>query len=112
MRILKITLVAAIVMSLSITGTAFAKGKSEGKGPEKETGNVVSRAAHKAQEEGLKGEDLAEKVHEAIAERKEAHEAEKLEKREKDAAEVSHEKSHKHHKRGIGRTHGRGRGKK
>lgn len=38
-----------------------------GKSP-KEAGNIVSQAAHKAQAEGLKGKDLADKVHAAVKE--------------------------------------------
>lgn len=47
----------------------------------KEAGNVVSRAAHDAQAMGLKGEDLAAKVQEAIMQRKQMHNA--LKKEEK-----------------------------
>lgn len=36
----------------------------------KEAGNIVSRAAHQAQAQGLKGRELAAKVHEAIRLRK------------------------------------------
>jgi len=36
----------------------------------KEAGNIVSRAAHQAQAQGLKGKELAAKVHEAIKQRK------------------------------------------
>lgn len=36
----------------------------------KHAGNVVSRAAHEAHAQGLKGRDLANKVHEAIQQRK------------------------------------------
>ena len=38
-----------------------------------DAGNVVSRAVHEAQAEGLKGQELAKEAHQAIAERKEAH---------------------------------------
>lgn len=36
----------------------------------KEAGNIVSHAAHQALAQGLKGKDLAAKVHEAISQRK------------------------------------------
>lgn len=36
----------------------------------KNAGNIVSRAAHEAHAQGLKGRDLANKVHEAIQQRK------------------------------------------
>jgi hypothetical protein len=36
----------------------------------KNAGNIVSRAAHEAHAQGLKGRDLANKVHEAIQKRK------------------------------------------
>lgn len=36
----------------------------------KEAGNIVSQAAHQAKAQGLKGKDLAAKVHEAIRQRK------------------------------------------
>ena len=36
----------------------------------KNAGNIVSRAAHEAHAQGLKGRDLAHKVHEAIQQRK------------------------------------------
>lgn len=48
----------------------------------KEAGNVVSRAAHQAQAQGLKGKELAAKVHEAIRQRKAEHERFKKEKRQ------------------------------
>ena len=41
----------------------------DGESP-KEAGNVVSRAAHQAHREGLKGKELAARVHEAIRQRK------------------------------------------
>ncbi|MBN1914238.1 MAG: hypothetical protein JW788_07570 [Candidatus Omnitrophica bacterium] len=40
----------------------------------KEAGNIVSQAAHAAQAQGLKGRDLAAKVHEAIRQRKQGRE--------------------------------------
>ncbi len=40
----------------------------------KEAGNIVSQAAHAAQAQGLKGRDLAAKVHEAISQRKQEQE--------------------------------------
>ena len=56
----------------------------EGEGP-KEAGNVVSQAAAQAQEQGLQGQDLAAKVHEAI----------KLRKAEKEEAKLKAEKAQK-----------------
>ena len=76
--------VACFIFTLIVCNYSFAKEKEQ----DKETGNVVSQAAHKAQAEGLKGEDLAAKVHEAIEERKES--------REKGEGAVSEEKAKKH----------------
>ncbi|MDP2921363.1 MAG: hypothetical protein Q8O12_03225 [Candidatus Omnitrophota bacterium] len=42
---------------------------NKGENP-KEAGNIVSQAAHAAQAQGLKGKDLAAKVHEAVGQRK------------------------------------------
>jgi hypothetical protein len=48
----------------------------------KEAGNIVSQAAHAAQAQGLKGRDLAAKVHEAIRQRKQEREKTKKTKQE------------------------------
>jgi len=48
----------------------------------KEAGNIVSKAAHAAKAEGLKGKDLAAKVHEAIQQRKQERDALKAQKKE------------------------------
>jgi hypothetical protein len=48
----------------------------------REAGNIVSQAAHAAQAQGLKGRDLAAKVHEAIRHRKQEREKMKEMKRE------------------------------
>ena len=48
----------------------------------KVAGNIVSRAAHRAQAQGLKGKDLAAEVHEAVQQRKQ--EREKLRQRKKE----------------------------
>ena len=61
-------------------------------------GSEVSQAAHAAQSEGLKGKDLAEKVHEAIDTRKENKDDLKSEAKaeEKDVSEkVKEEKESK-----------------
>jgi len=46
-------------------------------------GNIVSRAAHEAHAQGLKGRDLANKVHEAIQQRKQERNSLKQEKKER-----------------------------
>lgn len=58
----------------------------QGESP-KEAGNVVSRAAAQAHEQGLKGKDLAAKVHEAIQQRKteRTEEKKKVEKGKKES---------------------------
>lgn len=74
----------------------------------KEAGNIVSRAAHLAQAQGLKGTALAAKVHEAIKQRKA--EREKLKEQKK----VQREESKKQKEQFKGRTqeykHGEGMG--
>ena len=67
--------IVLLVMGL-VAGEAFAKGPGKGRaiGPKKKTGNVVSQAVHKAQDEGLKGKDIAAAAHKAIEERKEGKE--------------------------------------
>ncbi len=52
----------------------------DGENP-KVAGNIVSRAAHRAQAQGLKGKDLAAEVHEAVQQRKQ--EREKLRQRKR-----------------------------
>ncbi len=52
----------------------------DGENP-REAGNVVSRAAHRAQAQGLKGEDLAAKVREAVQQRKQEREKQRQRKR-------------------------------
>ena len=49
----------------------------------KNAGNIVSRAAHEAHAQGLKGRDLANKVHEAIQQRKQERNSLKQEKKER-----------------------------
>ena len=83
------------VINSSITGADRSK-KSPGNAVVSNAGEVskgfsgvsksseVSQAAHAAQSEGLKGEDLAEKVHEAIDARKENKDAQKAEVNEKE----------------------------
>jgi hypothetical protein len=48
----------------------------------KNAGNIVSRAAHEAHAQGLKGRDLANRVHEAIQQRKQERNRLKQEKKE------------------------------
>ena len=48
----------------------------------KDAGNIVSRAAHEARAQGLKGRDLANKVHEAIQQRKQERNRLKQQKKE------------------------------
>lgn len=48
----------------------------------KNAGNIVSRAAHEAHAQGLKGRDLANKVHEAIQQRKKERNLLKQQKKE------------------------------
>ena len=64
----------AVLLGLAFCGSMMSVVSFAGE-PKKEgkaVGNVVSDAAHKAKAEGLKGTELAGKVHEAIHERKEA----------------------------------------
>jgi len=49
----------------------------------KDKGSPVSKAAHEAQSQGLKGQELAGKVHEAIEQRKEGREEERGEEKGK-----------------------------
>jgi len=79
-----------------------------------EAGNIVSRAVHQAQAEGLKGEALAERVHEVIRERK----AEKAKVKEADMKVNSEKRQEKNHDMqkgmagGMGHAGGHGRGGK
>ncbi len=57
-----------IVIILGKTGELMDRGMSMD-----EAGNIVSRAAHQAKREGLRGRALAERVHEAIRAMKERH---------------------------------------
>ena len=72
----------------------------------KEAGNIVSRAAHLAQAQGLKGTALAAKVHEAIKERKA--EREKLKEQKKVQREES--KKQKEQSKGKTQEHKQGEG--
>lgn len=56
----------------------------------KEAGNIVSRAAHQAKAEGLKGKDLAARVQAAIQQRKS--EKEQLKKQKKEATQEMKQK--------------------
>jgi NIMA (never in mitosis gene a)-related kinase len=55
---------------------------NEGESP-KEAGNVVSQAAAQAHQQGLKGKDLAAKVHEAVQQRKAQKDEAKKKERER-----------------------------
>jgi hypothetical protein len=70
----------------------------------KEAGNIVSQAAHQAKAAGLKGKDLAAKVHEAIKQRKADKEKLKKEKKE--------EKKEKVQEKSKGSSESKGKGKK
>ncbi|MEI8350556.1 MAG: hypothetical protein WCI77_10450 [Candidatus Omnitrophota bacterium] len=59
----------------------------------KEAGNIVSQAAHAAQVQGLKGRDLAAKVHEAIRQRKQEREKTKEMKQEGNRKKIGKEES-------------------
>jgi len=76
----------------------------------KEAGNIVSRAAHLAQAQGLKGTALAAKVHEAIKQRKA--EREKLKEQKKAQKEESKREKSKgktqEHEQGAGMGRGYG----
>lgn len=62
----------------------------------KEVGNIVSKAAHDAQAMGLKGKDLAAKVHEAIMQRKQMGNALKRERRKQQKTQALMEKKIEH----------------
>ena len=80
-------MIAAAFLSVVITGISFAKDA------EKEAGSTVSQAAHTAKSEGLKGKELAGKVHEAIDARKENRDV--LKAAEKETKEKSKEATEK-----------------
>ena len=77
---------------------------NSGESPQ-EAGNIVSRAAHLAQAQGLKGTALAAKVHEAIKQRKA--EREKLKEEKKEQKEHSKGKTQEYKQSG-GMGHGYG----
>lgn len=70
---------ALAFLSVSTMGVSYAASA------EKEVGSTVSHAAHAAKSEGLKGQALAGKVHEAIDARKDAKDALKDAKRDAQA---------------------------
>ena len=84
---------------------------NSGESPQ-EASNIVSRAAHLAQAQGLKGTALAAKVHEAIKERKA--ERDKLKEQKKGQREESKKQKEQskgktqEHKQGEGMGHGYG----
>jgi len=80
--LLVLSLVICFILIASNYSFAEEKGTSAEKAP-KETGSVVSKTVHEAQEEGLKGTELAEKAHQAIQERKGTHETKKEKKMER-----------------------------
>lgn len=69
MGMIVIAFVAAVFLSASFAGALLAEDAG------KEAGSVVSKAAHSAKSEGLKGQGMAEKVHAAIDARKEGKES-------------------------------------
>ncbi len=88
----------------------------------KEAGNIVSRAAHQAKAEGLKGQALAARVHEAIRIRKAEHEKFKKQKKQEKQVEEKEKRKHKEesqaqekskeHQQGegsLGQGHGKGK---
>jgi len=89
MRKIVLVFIAAVFLSVIIAGSSFAKGA------EKEVGSTVSQAAHTAKSEGLKGKDLAGKVHEAIDVRKENKDTLKAEEKETKAEEKEEEAAEK-----------------
>ncbi len=84
---------------------------NSGESPQ-EAGNIVSRAAHLAQAQGLKGTALAAKVHEAIkqrkAEREKLKEQKKIQKEEHKKEKEQHRVKTQEHKQGEGMGHGYG----
>lgn len=76
----------------------------------KEAGNIVSQAAHQAHAQGLKGQALAAKVHEAIRLRKAEHERLKLEKKKEKQLLEQKITSHQEQDRDQ-ESHGQGHGK-
>lgn len=97
MRKVLLVIFVVILFSIVIAGISFAKGHGKG------SGNAVSQAAHAARAEGLKGKDLAEKVHEAIENRKESKEEEVDEKKESAKEEKAKNEKGEHHKHGKGK---------
>lgn len=74
---------------------------NRGESPQ-EAGNVVSQAAHMAQAQGLKGKELAAKVHEAIQQRKA--ERERLKEREKREKEKQKEERSREKEKSKGKN--------
>lgn len=86
--------VIVLVIAFAATGAAIA-----GDSGEEEEKGAVSQAVYKAQAEGLKGQDIAEAAHKAIAERKKAPKKVKKAKKE----------YHDMHSHGLGARHGGGK---
>lgn len=109
MKKMMAALIAAAFLSVAGAGISFAKDA------EKEAGNTVSQAAHTAKAEGLKGQELAGKVHEAVDARKESRDALKDAKREskEQAREARQEtkQQRKETKTNFGAKNSRGKGK-
>ena len=61
----------------------------------KVAGNIVSAAAHRAQAQGLKGEDLAAEVHEAVQQRKQERERQRQRKRAERRKKLQKQKEEK-----------------
>ncbi len=79
----------------------------------KEAGNIVSQAAHAALAAGLKGKDLAAKVHEAIQQRKQERAQLKQQKKEEKEQEKMGRKQSKSKEKAAskGKSSGKGKGK-
>jgi len=84
---------------------------NDGEDP-KVAGNIVSQAAHSAQLEGLKGKDLAARVHAAIRQRKQEREILKQKMRETSKKQLQRRRGFPFHGRMRQKDKGRGKGKK
>lgn len=74
----------------------------DGENP-KEAGNIVSRAAHRAQAQGLKGKDLAAEVQEAVQQRKQERKKIRQRKKEQRRKKLQKQKGSKQQKKGLRR---------
>jgi len=78
----------------------------DGENP-KVAGNIVSRAAQRAQAQGLKGEDLAAKVQEAVQQRKQERKKMKQQKKEQQRKKLQKQKKLKQQEKGQSREKSR-----